>query len=72
MSKTNDTSKLDRVKIETRVLADSELDAVSGGTFADMLGQAVGQAVNVAAQQLTKEAGPPSPSSPSPGWPIGW
>jgi hypothetical protein len=31
MSKTNDTSKLDRVKIETRVLADSELDAVSGG-----------------------------------------
>jgi hypothetical protein len=31
MSKSNDTSKLDRVKIETRVLADSELDAVSGG-----------------------------------------
>jgi hypothetical protein len=31
MSKTNDTSKLDRVKIENRVLADSELDAVSGG-----------------------------------------
>jgi hypothetical protein len=31
MSKTNDTSRLDRVKIETRVLADSELDAVSGG-----------------------------------------
>jgi hypothetical protein len=31
MSKTNDPLKLDRVKIETRVLADSELDAVSGG-----------------------------------------
>jgi len=31
MSKTNDTSKLDRTKIENRVLADSELDAVSGG-----------------------------------------
>jgi hypothetical protein len=31
MSKTDDTSKLDRVKIETRVLADSELDAVTGG-----------------------------------------
>jgi hypothetical protein len=31
MSKTNDTSKLDRAKIENRVLADSELDAVSGG-----------------------------------------
>ena len=31
MSKSNDTSKFDRVKIETRVLADSELDAVSGG-----------------------------------------
>jgi hypothetical protein len=29
--KTNDTSKLDRAKIENRVLADSELDAVSGG-----------------------------------------
>jgi hypothetical protein len=31
MSKTNDSLKLDRVKIETRVLADSELDAVTGG-----------------------------------------
>jgi hypothetical protein len=31
MSKTNDASKLDRAKIENRVLADSELDAVSGG-----------------------------------------
>jgi hypothetical protein len=34
MSKTNDTSKLDRAKIENRVLADSELDAVTGGTAA--------------------------------------
>jgi hypothetical protein len=31
MSKTNDTSKLDHAKLENRVLADSELDAVSGG-----------------------------------------
>jgi hypothetical protein len=31
MGKTNDTSKLDRAKIENRVLADSELNAVSGG-----------------------------------------
>jgi hypothetical protein len=67
MSKSTDVSTLDH-----RPLADSELDAVSGGTFANMLGQAVGQAVNVAAQQLTNEAGLPSPSSPSPGWPIGW
>jgi hypothetical protein len=31
MSKTNDISKLDHAKLENRVLADSELDAVSGG-----------------------------------------
>jgi hypothetical protein len=31
MSKTNDTSKSDHGKLENRVLADSELDAVSGG-----------------------------------------
>jgi hypothetical protein len=31
MNKTNDTSKLDHAKLENRVLADSELDAVSGG-----------------------------------------
>ena len=31
MIKTNDTSKLDHTKLENRVLADSELDAVSGG-----------------------------------------
>jgi hypothetical protein len=34
MSKTNDTSKFDHAKLENRVLADSELDAVSGGTAA--------------------------------------
>jgi hypothetical protein len=67
MSKTNDTSTLDH-----RSLTESELDAVSGGTFADMLGQAVGQAINQATQQLTNASGLPSPSSPSPGWPIGW
>jgi hypothetical protein len=31
MSKTNDTSKRDHATLENRVLADSELDAVSGG-----------------------------------------
>jgi hypothetical protein len=31
MSKTNDTSKADDAKRENRVLADSELDAVTGG-----------------------------------------
>ena len=31
MSKTDDTSKLDHIKLENRVLADSELDAVTGG-----------------------------------------
>lgn len=65
MSKNHDVSTLDH-----RPLADSELDAVSGGTFADMLGEAVGQAINQATQQLTKESGPPSSSWS--GWPIGW
>ena len=31
MSKTNDTSKLSRAILENRPLADSELDAVTGG-----------------------------------------
>jgi len=31
MSKTDDIPKLDRAKIENRALADSELDAVTGG-----------------------------------------
>ena len=31
MSKAHDTSKLDHAKLENRVLADSELDAVTGG-----------------------------------------
>jgi hypothetical protein len=31
MSKTNDTTKLGHAKLENRALADSELDAVSGG-----------------------------------------
>jgi hypothetical protein len=38
-SKSNDTSKLDRAKIENGVLADSELEAVSGGFFADYVKQ---------------------------------
>ena len=33
MSKTNEASKFDHTKLENRVLADSELDAVSGGAF---------------------------------------
>jgi hypothetical protein len=33
MSKTNDTSKLGHAKLEDRVLADSELAAVSGGPY---------------------------------------
>ena len=33
MSKTNETSKLDHAKLENRVLADSELDVVTGGIF---------------------------------------
>jgi hypothetical protein len=36
MSKTNDTSRLDHTKLENRVLADSELDAVSGGVIKTM------------------------------------
>ena len=39
MSKTSDTSKFDHAKLENRVLADSELDAVSGGFFADYVKQ---------------------------------
>ena len=31
MSKVNDTSKLGHAKLQNRMLADSELDAVSGG-----------------------------------------
>ena len=31
MSKTSDTSKFDHAKLENRPLADSELDAVTGG-----------------------------------------
>ena len=40
MSKTNDTSKLDHTALEDHhTLADSELDAVSGGFFADYVKQ---------------------------------
>jgi hypothetical protein len=46
MSKTNDTSKFDHAKLENRVLADSELDAVSGGAEAkDSVASAVLAAV---------------------------
>jgi hypothetical protein len=37
MSKTNETSKFDHAKLENRVLADSELDAVSGGTWGEFI-----------------------------------
>jgi len=36
MSKGNDTSKLGDAKLENRVLADSELDAVTGGIARSM------------------------------------
>ena len=36
MSKTNDTSKFDHAKLENRPLADSELDAASGGIARSM------------------------------------
>jgi hypothetical protein len=40
MSKTNDTSDFGRVTLEDHnTLADSELDAVSGGFFADLVKQ---------------------------------
>jgi type VI protein secretion system component Hcp len=35
MNKTNDTSKLGNAKLEDRVLADSELAAVTGGKLID-------------------------------------
>jgi hypothetical protein len=38
MSNTNDISKLYHAKLENRVLADSELDAVSGGMLAAISG----------------------------------
>jgi hypothetical protein len=59
MSKTNDTSKLDHAKLEYRVLADSELDVVSGGTKAkgsgswfEALAQAWGCALDAKAASL--------------------
>ena len=36
MSKTSDTSKFDHAKLENRPLADSELDAVTGGIVRSM------------------------------------
>jgi hypothetical protein len=46
MSKTHDTSQLDRPKLENRVLTESELDAVSGGAEAkDTVATAVVAAV---------------------------
>jgi len=44
MSKTSGTSKLDDAKLKNRVLADSELDAVTGGIiqFADVRGNSNG------------------------------
>jgi hypothetical protein len=61
MSKTTDTTKPRELTDDHRPLADSELDAVSGGTpgLANMLGQAVGQAISQATTQVTKESGRP-------------
>jgi hypothetical protein len=44
MSKTNDTSKFDHAKLENRVLADSDLDAVSGGAKAESIPIPIGPA----------------------------
>jgi hypothetical protein len=51
MSKTNDTLKFGHAKLEDRALADSELDAVTGGTKAQgswfvALATALGKAAN--------------------------
>ena len=59
MSKSNDTSKLDHAKLENRALANSELDAVTGGTKAkgsgtwfEALAQAWGNALDAKAASL--------------------
>jgi len=52
MSKSNDTSKLGHVKLENRVLADSELDAVSGGFIADLVRQSIQLANEVQYQTM--------------------
>jgi hypothetical protein len=62
MSKTNDTSKLDRAKIENRVLVDTELDGVTGGIpgLGTMYTQAIGNGATQAVGELVKNAGYPS------------
>ena len=57
MSKTNDTLKFGHAKLEDRALADSELDAVTGGTKAqgswfEALAQAWGNALDAKAASL--------------------
>ena len=59
MSKSNDSSKLGRAKLEDRALADSELEAVTGGTKAkgsgtwfEALAQAWGNALDAKAASL--------------------
>jgi hypothetical protein len=69
MSKSNDSSKLDH-----HTLADSELDAVSGG-FGLVTANATGDMMVSVIDQKTRDFGTPSPSAPAPawsGWPIGW
>ena len=68
MSKSNDVSTLDH-----RLLADSELDAVSGGFISGLntiIADATGDLLAAATDQLQSETGTPSPSWS--GWPIGW
>jgi hypothetical protein len=45
MSKINDTSKLDHPKLENRVLADNELDTVTGGSIIGDIVGSVAKAV---------------------------
>jgi hypothetical protein len=53
MSKTNETSKLDHAKLENRVLADSELDAVAGGVRAKEMDTPAAAIAQALAKMLT-------------------
>jgi hypothetical protein len=66
MNKSNDVSTLNRP------LADSELDAVSGGLAGlnTIIADAMADVVTAATDELQSGSGSPSPSWS--GWPIGW
>jgi hypothetical protein len=54
MSKTNDTSKFDHAKLENRPLADSELDAVSGGIM-DAVSGGISEALSLPYEEVKFE-----------------